>query len=284
LKKKRPYQGGLEAVDLGYTEVMTDTQGIRYGTKFGDILDQTSEALYEKMLKRHKLHAIKEKAHPTQARKLQTYNLGKKKHIARLERAKSTLAKEINTSINQLLKTKSPSILVTEDLRHTFTYDKPKAVNRKLSSWCRGELQDRITFKTLAEGFRHEQVNPAYGSQSCPCCEFVDRGNRKQDSFLCLHCGHADQADRIAALNYARRLGDPEIERYTPYRTVKTILLSRFHRRLETEQSVTVPGSTLDTVEEARPPPLSRPHVTAGRGKPRKPGGQSERETQNKHV
>ncbi len=132
-------------------------------------------------------------------------------------------------------------------------------MNRRLSSWLRGKLQDRIAFKALAEGFRHEQVNPAYGSQSCPFCEFVDHRNRKNDRFQCLHCGHEDISDRIAALNYARRFGDPEIGRYTPYRQVKTILLDRFHRRLETGQPVTVPGRTLETVMEMRPPSPSRP-------------------------
>jgi IS605 OrfB family transposase len=147
---------------------------------------------------------------------------------------------------------------ITEDLSHTFVYDKSKKVNRKLSSWLRGKLQDRISFKALAEGFRHEQVNPAYGSQSCPSCEFVDYRNRTGDHFKCLYCGHEGRADRVAALNYARRYGDHEIGQYTPYRQVKTILLGRFHRRLEAEQSVTVPGRTLDTVVEINPLPLSR--------------------------
>ena len=128
------------------------------------------------------------------------------------------------------------------------------AVNRKLSSWIRGEIQERISFKALAEGFRHEQVNPAYGSQSCPICEFVDHRNRKGDSFTCTHCGHEDMADRVAALNYARRYGDQEIGQYTPYCQVKTILLNRFNRRLEMEQSMTVPGQTLETVPLVHPP------------------------------
>src|SRR5271170_5419592 len=92
---------------------------------------------------------------------------------------------------------------------------------RKLSSWIRGKIQDRVAFKALAEGFRHEQVNPAYGSQSCPFCEFVDQRNRIGDRFQCLHCRHENTADRIAALNYARRLNDPEIGLYTPYSQVK---------------------------------------------------------------
>ena len=161
----------------------------------------------------HELHAMEKKkrtSNPQKAKCLRKYNLGKQKHHATAKRFKTTLEKEINTAINQLIQTKNPSILVTEDLRHTFKYDKSKQMNRKPSSWLRGKLQDRVAFKALAEGFRHEQVNPAYGSQSCPFCEFVDSRNRKGDRFQCLHCGHENASDRIAAQNYARRFGDPK--------------------------------------------------------------------------
>ena len=144
-------------------------------------------------------------------------------------------------------------MLVTEDLRHTFTFDRPKSVNRLMANWAKGVLQDRVAFKALAKGFRHEQVNPAYGSQACPECDFVDANNRSGDRFVCLHCGYVDHSDRVGAMNTMSRLGDREITRYTPYREVKTILLNRFHRRLESEGrtplTVTVPGRTLDTAQ-----------------------------------
>ena len=122
-------------------------------------------------------------------------------------------------------------------------------MNRRLSSWVKGVLQDRLEFKVLAGGSRHEQVNPAYGSQVCPSCGFVDSKNRNGDRFKCLHCGHAGHADQVAAMNYFIRKDDRQITRYTPYREVKSILLERFHRRLEAQQSgATVPGRTLDAV------------------------------------
>lgn len=284
LKKKSLVNTSLEAVDFGYTEVMTDTQGIQYGPQFGAILTQGTENRHQKMQKRHKLYAVQKKTNPKQKTKLQKYNLGKKKQHRTMQSLKSTLEREINTAIHQLVQTKQPSILVTEDLRYAFHYNKSKKVNRKLSNWVKGKLQDRIAFKALTEGFRHEQVNSAYGSQSCPICEFVDHRNRKEDHFQCLHCRHEDHADRIAAMNYARRFGDPEIGRYTPCRQVKTILLDRFHRRLETGQPVTVPGRTLETVVETNPPSLSRCNITAGKEKSYQPDGQSESETKNKHV
>ena len=81
---------------------------------------------------------------------------------------------------------------------------------------------------------------------------------------MCLNCGHGDQSDRVAALNYAERYSDREIGRHTPYRQVKTILLDRFHRRLETDQTVTVPGRTLDTVQRGVHPTLSNVFAKPG--------------------
>ena len=251
---KKQKVGQIEAVDFGYSEVMTDTEGKRYGLKFGKILTKISDDRHKKMQKRHKLHAIHKKQVVTKkCSNIQKFNLGSKKLNKTTKKAKSSLEREINTGINDLLKNKNPSILITEDLSHCFSYKKPKSVNRRLSSWLRGKLQERIAFKALAEGFRHEQVNPSFGSQICPSCDFVDKRNRNQDRFKCLFCGHEDEADRVAALNYERRFGDQQIGLYMPCNQVKTILLNRFHRRLEAGQPVTVPGRTLDTVSDVYP-------------------------------
>lgn len=250
---KKPNSEHIEAVDFGYSEVMTDTKGNRYGAQFGEILTKLSDARHKKMQKRHKLHAIQKKVRNNKSSNILKYNLGHKKLEKTAKKAKSSLEREINTGINNLLKNANPSILITEDLSHCFTYNKPKSVNRRLSSWLRGKLQDRIAFKALAEGFRHEQVNPAYGSQTCPQCDFVDRRNRVNDKFKCLYCRYEDISDRVAALNYFRRFGDENIGRFVPYSQVKTILLNRFHRRLETGKPVTVPGRTLETVIDVYP-------------------------------
>lgn len=245
-------QGTAEAVDFGYSEVMTDTEGKRYGIQFGSLLTKTSDERHKKMQKRHKLHAIQKNQTKKCVKKqsnILKYNLGNRKLNKRTKKAKITLEREINTGINNLIKNKNPSILITEDLSHSFSYNQPKCVNRRLSGWLRGKLQERVAFKALAEGFRHEQVNPAYGSQTCLCCDFVDRRNRNGDKFKCLNCGHEDISDRVAAMNYFRRFGDETIGRSMPYSQVKTILLNRFHRRLEAGQPVTVPGRTLETAE-----------------------------------
>lgn len=48
-------------------------------------------------------------------------------------------------------------------------------------------------------------VSPYYSSQTCPCCGYVDRGNRKGEIFKCLKCDHADNADINAGMNILLR-------------------------------------------------------------------------------
>lgn len=271
LKTKTKPLKNIEAVDFGYTEVMTDSEGARYGQQFGKLITQTSDRLKEKMQKRHRLHALKEKK-PHQAKMLLKNNLGTKKLKQKKQKTSATLTREINQAINQLIKTKKPSLLITEDLSHLFTFGKIKNVNRRLSSWLRGEITNRVSFKALAEGFRHSQVNSAYSSQICPLCDFVDSKNRRGDKFVCLHCRHEALSDVIAAKNLAKRYEDKEISLYTPYSAVKAIHLARFHRRLEEGQLSTVPGRTLDTVSDVHPPHAVEAIAIAGREKSRLTG------------
>ena len=254
--------GPVKAVDFGYTEVMTDTENVRYGKNLGSILSKATEDLNQKMIKRNKLHALEKRLRtrdPKTAYKLRKYNLGKHKQQNKLEKVRASVSCEINTAIHQLIRPEKSLIIITEDLSAPFPFNKSKGLNRKLSRWVRGEIQERVVFKALSEGFRHEQVNPAYGSQTCLLCGFVDSKNRKGDVFKCCYCKHEDVADRVAAKNYETRYGDQEIRRDMPPSQVRTILVNRFKRRLETGQPVTVPGTRLDTVQEVCPPPLSKP-------------------------
>jgi len=191
---------------------MTDTENKRYGKNLGTILVKATEALNEKMRQRNKLHALEKKkreSNPKTEKQIRKYNLGRDKQTSRQEKVKAFVSREINTAINQLVQAETPLLLVTEDLKgSSFTFNKSRKLNRKLSRWVRGEIEERVEFKALAECFCHEQVNPAYGFQTCPSCGFVDSKNRKEDLFKCLHCGHENVADRVAALNYEERHGD----------------------------------------------------------------------------
>jgi len=157
------------------------------------------------------------------------------------------MSRHINTAMNQVLALRQPAIIMTEklDIRGK---SKSKKLSRRVSSWTRRILNERVDFKASAGGSRREQVNPAYSSQTCPACGFVHKDNRQGETFQCTHCGHADHADRVAAQNLKARHKDPQITLYTPKERVKSILLVRFNARLESGGNpATVSGRTPET-------------------------------------
>ena len=130
-----------------------------------------------------------------------------------------------------------------------------KAISRRVNYWRRSTLKERFEFKASAAGCRREQVNPAYTSQTCPECGYLDKANRKGDVFQCQKCGHRGDADQIAAQNQKSRYDDRRITLYTPKETVREILLKDYQARLEHRnassvdekiRTMTVPGQTLE--------------------------------------
>lgn len=236
---KRPERttGEILAVDFGYTEVLVDNQGRHYGEGFGERMSAATDQRDDKGRKRGKLRALAEKYQAqgkrTKARRIRRFNLGHKKQRAQRERQQQTIAHQINTALHEV--TQNTDVLVSENLSASFRYGAGKRWNRRLSAWVRGVLQERTAFKALAGCSGHQQVNPAYTSQTCPRCGFVHAHNRHRDRFQCSHCGFAAHADRVAATNLLARVDDHEITLYTPYQRVKAILEERFHRRQESE-------------------------------------------------
>lgn len=276
-KKKAPMDGPTLGVDMGYTEAFTDNEDNRYGDGLGSLITTASDQRNAKGKQRNKLRALARSyaasnsaTKRARARHIKKYNLGNTKWDKRERASHDAIACKVNEGLNQLVALKAPAKVVSEDLSHTFTYKLPKTWNRRLAAWVRGVLTDRIAFKALAKGFSHQQVNPAYTSQLCPVCGFVDSANRKWDRFECLYCGCEGPADWIAAINVLARSDDPRITKFTPFAQVKIILEEAFIRRLEAEGSaspdVTVPGWTSDT-GLTEPTAVNETPVTAGRRK-----------------
>lgn len=74
-----------------------------------------------------------------------------------------------------------------------------------LNQWPFSQLQEFTAYKAAAKGIQVVMVDPAYTSQWCNRCGYVDKGNRDHARFDCLRCGHSDDADHNAALNIRDR-------------------------------------------------------------------------------
>jgi putative transposase len=237
LKPAAPLKGEPCGLDAGVSEVFTDEQGKRYGVEFGSVLKQASDELNDQGRKRNKLHQIVKRADArgvkAKAGRLRKFNLGHQKLISKTRRRRAEVDRQINTATREVLKIRKPAVIVTEklDIRGKA---KSKKLSRRISLWARRTLNKRVEFLASAGGSCREQVNPAYSSQTCPDCGYVHRDNRRGDAFQCQHCGHVDDADRVAAHNLKARYGDAQIFLWTPKERVKAILLDRFNARLET--------------------------------------------------
>src|SRR6516165_10189732 len=249
------------AADAGLTEVFVDDEGNHYGEELGDTLKKASGRLNEKGKKRNKLHALAKK-HDRQgkqekARNIRRRNLGRKKSRELKRRAKITITNQINRAINEMIKRREPKVIVTEklDIRGK---GPSREISRRVSYWSRSTLKDRFEYKASAAGCRREQVNPAYTSQTCPRCVYLDKANRKGDVFECLKREHRGDADQIAAQNQKSRYFDRRIALCTPKEEVNRILLEDYKARLEHRnassrdekiRTMTDPGQTLERDE-----------------------------------
>lgn len=258
-EKPAPMTGAPTAMDVGVTEVGVDDEGHVYGPRLGEIIEKHAARTNATNKKRNKLRALagkyEKQGKKRKARNIRRRNLGGKKQIELKRRAKIGQTNEINRALAEYLKQRQPSVCAVEklDLRRKA---KSKKMSRKTTLWLRSTLAERIEFKASAAGSRRKHVNPAYTSQECPWCGFVDAKNRNGDTFKCTACGAEGQSDQVAAINQKARLDDPRITVLTPKAKVKSILLERYKARLESQGSdpaTTVPGQTSD-----RPRPRKR--------------------------
>ena len=68
-----------------------------------------------------------------------------------------------------------------------------------------GETRRQLKYKALWNGGTPIEVDPAFSSQRCSCCDHVSPLNRPSRGwFACVACGHAEHADINAARNHLR--------------------------------------------------------------------------------
>jgi hypothetical protein len=218
-------------IDKGYTEAFTDSNGNNYGQSFGRIMTEYSDRTTATNKQRNKLHVL-EKRHrqagrTAKADRIKRHNLGHKKIAAR----KATARKQLRTIAYQAVHSivDKAAVVVSEDLTAIIALKhqnyKWKRFNRMMSAWARGVLAEALDSVCMQRKARHVLVNGAYTSQTDSTNGLLE-GKRKGDKFYRVN-GDVLQADHNAALNVLARLNDSEISRFTPYKEVRRILLSR---------------------------------------------------------
>lgn len=212
-------------VDKGYTEAFVDSDGEHHGVELGEMLRKESDYLKVKNQRRAKLRAIaKNTRNESKRQNILNNNLGREK-LNRQRKKYQTKVRDVCFKSAHTIVDKA-RVIAAEDLTAPMA-KRPfgKNINRRLSAWTKGVLAEALESVSQRRGSTLVLVNAAYTSQidSRNGCLL---GRRDGDRFHCFD-GEVLQADENAARNVLARLHDPEIDRWTPYKTVRSILLTR---------------------------------------------------------
>lgn len=64
-----------------------------------------------------------------------------------------------------------------------------------------GEIKRQLKYKAMYGGGQVVEVSAIHTSQTCNVCKHIAKENRKRAVFICISCGHKDNADINAAKN-----------------------------------------------------------------------------------
>ena len=177
-------------IDLGVTNIATDSDGEIHSGK------AIKNVRYRHRRLRNKLQ------------KLGT--LGSRRRLRKLAGQERRFAKHVNHCLSKRIVAKAECTkraIALEELTHIRTRMKARRSQRAtLHSWAFAQLRAFIVYKAALLGVPVHFVDPRNTSRTCPVCGHCAKENRKsQAAFVCLSCGFAGLADRIAAINIGRR-------------------------------------------------------------------------------
>ncbi|KAB5966733.1 IS200/IS605 family element transposase accessory protein TnpB, partial [Bifidobacterium adolescentis] len=191
IPKVEPAKGKVLGVDLGMHALYKDSEGGEY--RYPRVQRVKRRYAYDR-------RTLQEKGTRSAHRRLKTMSGREERFIRDVD----------HCAAKRLADTPGIGVIAFEDLsRIRRLARKGTRTGRKrrnmLNQWSFSQLQEFTAYKAAAKGIKVVMVNPAYTSQRCNACGYVDKGNRDRARFDCLRCGHSDDADHNAALNIRDR-------------------------------------------------------------------------------
>lgn len=177
-------------IDLGIVNIATDSTGQQFSGKTIDDCRERNARLRKE---------LQQKGTRSAKRKLKRFS-GKQARFQKNENHR--IAKQL------VLKAKgSDNNIAVENLtgiRGRTTVR--KAERARLGNWGFHQLKTFLAYKAKLYGVHLIEVDPRNTSRTCTDCGYCDKKNRKsQSEFVCLKCGHAENADVVGAKNIALR-------------------------------------------------------------------------------
>lgn len=191
IPKAEPVEGRVLGVDLGMHALYKDSEGGEY--RYPRVQRVRRRYAYDR-------RTLQEKGTRSAHRRLKAMGRREERFILDVD----------HCAAKRLADTPGIGVMAFEDLaRIRRLARKGTRTGRRrrnmLNQWPFSQLQEFTAYKAAAKGIRVVMVDPAYTSQRCNRCGYVDKSNRDRARFDCLNCGHSDDADHNAALNIRDR-------------------------------------------------------------------------------
>ena len=191
IPKAEPVEGRVLGVDLGMHALYKDSEGGEY--RYPRVQRVRRRYAYDR-------RALQEKGTRSAHRRLKAMSGREERFIRDVD----------HCAAKRLADTPGIGVMAFEDLARIRRLARKgtRAGRRRrnmLNQWPFSQLQEFTAYKAAAKGIRVVMVDPAYTSQRCNRCGYVDKRNRDRARFDCLRCGHSDDADHNAALNIRDR-------------------------------------------------------------------------------
>jgi putative transposase len=191
LKKKEYIPATDEiAIDLGLRPLFATDKGDLFGRNFFDVLKAFDNKITKRMASLQK-----RKIKPRDDKKYRKYR----------DNLKDYLENEINRLINIIVKIYKPKRIIIERL--DFRNPKlSKELNRLIQNFGKRYIKQKLERLQQLYGIEIIEINPAYTSQECSSCGYIDKKNRKDtQEFECKACGNKTNAQVNGAKNILKR-------------------------------------------------------------------------------
>ena len=221
VRKRKDYTNIIYAY-IGYTDMLTLSNGHVYGEALGGLVTPETERLSEKNKERSRIYAAyeadKEKNRRTipesgittagqrtvsesLKKKLEENNLGRKKYDAQKRRARDKTQNFINGELNRMFREEKPGkIVITRPVTKDRAKSYSKSLNRKMARSFRGYVREQIAFKCRLNGVELIEISSKGTGNICSACG--SEGKRVKADFICGSCGYRS----TIAVNSARNI------------------------------------------------------------------------------
>ncbi len=177
------------AIDTGLRNLFSLSDGSRYGVNFIDKIRHYDKIITKIM----------------QQRQRQGLNPKSRKYKNAVKKLRRYLKNEIHRILNSIIERYKPGEIVIEKLNFR-NPDLSKRMNRLLSISGKSIIKEYFSSIEETYGIIVTEINPAYTSQTCSKCGYVDRNNRKSQSvFICEYCNKKIHSDVNASRNHLLR-------------------------------------------------------------------------------